>query len=63
MVWISYPFIDGMTEDKPKNDTLETIEPEEVTEENVTRYIQKFLVEIIERENNARYEIGFVRHK
>ncbi|MBO9152941.1 hypothetical protein ACFOTA_12040 [Chitinophaga sp. GCM10012297] len=63
VVWISYPFIDGMAEDKPKNDTLETIEPEEITEENVTRYIQKFLVEIIEWENNARDEIGFVRHR
>lgn len=63
VVWISYPFIDGMTEEKPKNDTLETIEPEEITEENVTRYIQKFLVEMIEWENNARDEIGFVRHR
>jgi hypothetical protein len=63
VVWISYPFIDGMTEEKPKSDTLETIEPDEITEENVTRYIQKFLMEIIEWENNSRDEIGFIRHR
>ncbi len=63
IVWISYPFIDGMTEEKPRTDMLETIEPEEITEENITRYIQKFLVEVIEWENNARDEIGFERHR
>ncbi|RPD38445.1 hypothetical protein [Chitinophaga barathri] len=63
VVWISYPFIDGMNDEKPKNDMLETIEPEEITEDSVTRYIQKFLMEVIEWENNAREEIGFVRHR
>ncbi len=63
VVWISYPFIDGMTEEKPKNETLETLEPEELSEEAVMRFIEKFLEEMIQWENDARDEIGFVRHR
>lgn len=62
IVWMSFPFIDGMGEEKPKNETLETIEPEEITGENINRYIIKFLDEVIQWENDARDEIGFVRH-
>lgn len=60
VVWISFPFIDGM-EEKPKVETLETIEPEEVTPENVSRFISKFLDEMIQWENDSRDEIGFGR--
>lgn len=63
VVWINFPFIDGMQEDKSKTEMLETIEPEEITEENLNRYIEKFLDEMIQWENDARDEIGFVRHK
>lgn len=63
VVWISFPFIDGMAEEKPKIETLETIEPEEITEESVNRYIHKFLDEMIQWENDSRDEIGFGRHR
>lgn len=63
VVWISFPFIDGMAEEKPKVETLETIEPEEITAENVTRFIHKFLDEMIQWENDSRDEIGFIRHR
>ncbi|MRG46571.1 hypothetical protein GFS24_15720 [Chitinophaga sp. SYP-B3965] len=63
IAWISFPFIDGMTEEKAKNEILETIEPEELTEESVNRFMHKFLGEMIQWENDARDEIGFVRHK
>lgn len=61
VVWISFPFIDGM-EEKPKIETVETIEPEEVTAEQVDRYIEKFLTEMIQWEEDARDEIGFRAH-
>ena len=61
VVWISFPFIDGM-EEKPKIQTVETIEPEEITIESVKRYVEKFLEEMIQWENDAREEIGFRSH-
>lgn len=63
IAWISFPFIDGMTEEKAKNEILETIAPEEITEETVNRFVHKFLGEMIQWENDARDEIGFMRHK
>lgn len=63
VVWINFPHIDGMEEDKVKMEMLETIEPEELTEESVDRYVEKFLGEMIQWENDARDEIGFVRHR
>lgn len=63
IAWISFPYIDNMTEEKTKHEVLETIEPEEVTEETVNRFVHKFLDEMIQWENDARDEIGFVRHK
>lgn len=63
VVWINYPYIDGMTEEKSKTDMLETIEPEELTEESVNRFIEKFLDEMTQWENDARDEIGFMRHR
>lgn len=64
IVWINFPFIEGMTADeKAKNEILETVEPEEITEESVNRFMHKFLDEMIQWENDARDEIGFVRHK
>jgi hypothetical protein len=64
IVWINFPFIEGMTaDDKAKNEILETVEPEEITEESVNRFMHKFLDEMIQWENDARDEIGFVRHK
>ncbi|RPE13566.1 hypothetical protein EGT74_08635 [Chitinophaga lutea] len=63
VVWISFPFIDGMAEEKPKVETIETIEPEEITAENITRFISKFLDELIQWENDSRDEIGFRSHR
>jgi hypothetical protein len=62
IAWISFPFIDNMTEEKTKHEVLETVEPEEITEEAVNRFVHKFLDEMIQWENDARDEIGFVRH-
>ncbi|WP_341833981.1 hypothetical protein WJU16_13265 [Chitinophaga pollutisoli] len=63
VVWISFPFIDGMTEEKPKNETLETVEPEELDGPAVDRFIGKFLEEMIQWEEDSRGEIGFIRHR
>lgn len=63
IAWISFPFIDGMTEEKAKNEILETIEPEEINDESVNRFVHKFLGEMIQWENDARDEIGFMRYK
>ncbi|WP_343304750.1 hypothetical protein AAHN97_24625 [Chitinophaga niabensis] len=63
IAWISFPFIDNMTEEKTKHEVLETVEPEEINEESVNRFMHKFLDEMIQWENDARDEIGFVRHK
>ena len=63
VVWISFPFIDGMADEKPKVETIETIEPEEITVESVTRFISKFLDEMIQWENDSRDEIGFRSHR
>ncbi|NIG52367.1 hypothetical protein [Chitinophaga sp. Cy-1792] len=61
VTWVAYPFIDGITADGPKNSTLDTVEPEEINEEYVHRFIEKFLEEMIGWENDAREEIGFVK--
>ncbi|WP_341842147.1 hypothetical protein [Chitinophaga caseinilytica] len=63
VVWISFPFIDGMTEEKPRNETIETLEPEELEPEALNRFIGKFLEEMIQWEDDARDEIGFIRHR
>ncbi len=63
VVWISFPFIDGMTEEKPRNETLDTLEPGELTAESVDRFIGKFLEEMIQWEDDARDEIGFIRKR
>lgn len=63
VVWISFPFIDGMSEEKPRNETLDTLEPQELDEAAVERFISKFLEEMIQWEDDARDEIGFIRHR
>ncbi|MGX5818115.1 hypothetical protein ACWKWU_07965 [Chitinophaga lutea] len=63
VVWLSFPFIDGMNEEKPRSETIETIEPEELTEKYVNDCIHRFLQEMIQWENDSRDEIGFIRHR
>ncbi len=61
VTWVAYPFIDGITQDGPKNATLDTVEPEEVDKTYVVRFVEKFLEEMISWENDSREEIGFMK--
>ncbi|MBV8254626.1 MAG: hypothetical protein JO154_18640 [Chitinophaga sp.] len=61
VTWVAYPFIDGITQDGPKNATLETVEPEEIDKAFIIRFVEKFLEEMISWENDSREEIGFIK--
>ncbi len=61
VTWVSYPYVDGITEDGPKNTVLHTAEPEEVDQDYIHRYVEKFLEEMISWENDSREEIGFMK--
>ncbi|WP_295126103.1 hypothetical protein [uncultured Chitinophaga sp.] len=61
IVWMSFPFIDGLQDEAPKKETFETVEPEEVDEALLVRCLEKFLVELANWEDDAKEEIGFLR--
>ncbi|WP_143308597.1 hypothetical protein [Chitinophaga vietnamensis] len=61
VIWVAYPFVDGITEEGPKTSTLDTVEPEEIDGPYITRYVEKFLEEMLEWENASREEIGFIK--
>ncbi|RAJ01512.1 hypothetical protein LX64_03727 [Chitinophaga skermanii] len=62
VVWVSMPLLEGLEEGPARNFTLETLDPEHVDATIVHQYMEKFLEEIIEWENESRDEIGFARH-
>lgn len=61
VIWMSFPFIDGLQDETPKKETFETVEPEEIDEALIIRNIEKFLIELAQWENDAIDTIGFVR--
>lgn len=50
MIMIMYPFIEGYGQPKPPL-TVEILRPEELKEENILAYVEKFLQEVIEWED------------
>ena len=61
VVWMQFPFVEGLDEEGAKKETFETIEPEEVDAALLTHSVEKFLSELITWEDDARDEIGFMR--
>ncbi|WP_198405780.1 hypothetical protein [Chitinophaga caeni] len=62
VAWISMPLIEGLEEGPAQNQTLETLEPEEIDDQTINNHVEKFLDEILQWLNENRDEIGFARH-
>ena len=58
-VWIEYPYIKDLSYHKPPYKDLGMVEPNDLDEETIEKYVEEFIEEIIKSEARERRLIGF----